>query len=146
MINNTKFIHIDYTNNTLYYNTLYSRTNKLFRHMSLKTRMLLVVLLLLIVGIWSLAARVSSGLQSDLEKIIVDQLSATADYIAADIDTSLKLRLDLLQELAASITADALTDPAKVQSLLQQRHPFPSVFTQGLFVQGLFVVSMDGVT
>jgi len=108
--------------------------NKLFRVMSLKTRVLLVVLTLLIAGIGGLAIRVSSALQSDLEKMVADQLSATVSYIAVDMDTNLKLRVTMLHEIAALITPDIVNNSAKIQFLLKQRHPSPSIFPYGLFV------------
>ncbi len=107
---------------------------KLFRSMSLKARVLLVVVALLIVGIWGLAARVSSVLQADLEKILVDQLSATVGYIAADLDANLKLHLDIIQEIAATIPTDMLTDTATRRSLLQYLRPSYSIFPHGLFL------------
>ena len=58
-----------------------------FRSLSLKTRVLLVVLALFIAGIWGLAARVAAVLQADLEKLLAEQMSATVDYVAADIDS-----------------------------------------------------------
>lgn len=108
--------------------------SKLFRVMSLKTRVLLVVLTLLIAGIGGVAIRVSSALQGDLEKMVADQLSATVSYIAVDMDANLKLRVRLLNEIAALITPDMLNDSAKIQFLLEQRHPSPSIFPHGLFV------------
>ncbi|MBI1892304.1 MAG: EAL domain-containing protein [Burkholderiales bacterium] len=102
--------------------------------MSLKTRVLLVVLILLIAGIWGLAIRVSSVLQADIEKMVADQLSATVGYIAIDMDANLKLRVTILDEIAALITPAMLKDPERIQFLLEQRHPSPSIFPHGLVV------------
>ena len=105
-----------------------------FRFMSLKTRVLLVVLILLIAGIWGFAIRISSALQADLEKMVEDQLSAMVSYISIDIDANLKLRVTMLNEIAVLITPDALNDSAKIQTVLKQRHPSPSIFPYGLIV------------
>jgi diguanylate cyclase (GGDEF)-like protein len=113
---------------------------KLFRFTSLKTRVLLVVLILLITGIWGLAIRVSAALQADLEKMVADQLSATVGYIAADMDSNLKLRLTILNEIATLIAPDMLNSPDRVQSLLEQHHPSRSIFPYGLLV-----VNKEGV-
>lgn len=108
--------------------------NKIFRFMSLKTRVLLIVLILLIAGIWSFAIRISSALQADLEKMGADQLSATVGYIAVDMDANLKLRVTLLNEIAALVTPDALNNPARLNTILEQRRPSPYIFPYGLTV------------
>lgn len=105
-----------------------------FRFMSLKTRVLLVVLILLITGIWGVAVRTSSALQADLKKMVADQLSAMVSYIAIDMDANLKLRVTMLNEIAAMIPPDALNDSARIQAVLKQRHPSPHIFPYGLVV------------
>ena len=107
---------------------------KLFHFMSLKTRVLLVVLILLIAGIWGLAIHVSSALQDDLEKIVGDQLSAMVSYIAIDMDANLKLRVTMLNEIAALITPDMLNDTDKVQSFLELQNPSTFIFPHGIWV------------
>jgi diguanylate cyclase (GGDEF)-like protein len=108
--------------------------SKLFRFMSLKTRVLMLVLLLLITGIWGFAIRISSTLQADLQKMVADQLSATVGYVAIDMDANLKLRVTLMNEIAALITPEALNDPARIQAVLEQRRPSPYIFPFGLVV------------
>ncbi len=107
---------------------------KLLGTISLKTRMLMVVLAVIITAIFGFAARMSAVLQADLEKILIAQLSATADYIATDLDTELQLRIALLKETAAAITPDMLSEPAKIQRLLEQRSVPPSLFPRGFLV------------
>jgi PAS domain S-box-containing protein len=101
---------------------------------SLKSRVVLLVLVLLLAGIWGLAARVTAVLQADLESLLSDQLLTTVSYVAADIDSNIKLRLDTLNEIAASITPETLADPAKVQRLLEQRTVPTALFPTGVFV------------
>lgn len=105
-----------------------------FRFMSLKTRVLLVVLVFLITGIWGFAIRISSALQADLEKMVADQLSAMVGYIAIGMDTNLKLRVTMLNEIATLITPDTLNDSAKLQIILKQRHLPPYIFPYGFIV------------
>ncbi len=104
------------------------------RSWSLKTRVVLVVVALLLAGIWSLAARVAAVVQTDLEKALSDQLSATVSYVAADIDDKIRLRLDTLAEVAALITPDVLADPALTQRLLERSNIPRWMFSTGLFV------------
>jgi PAS domain S-box-containing protein len=107
-----------------------------------------LVVLLLMTGIWGLAARVSAVLQADLEKLLSDQLQATVSYVAADIDSKIKLRFDMLNEIAASITPEMLADPARVQRLLEQRTTPAALFPTGVFVadrQGVSVADYPRV-
>jgi PAS domain S-box-containing protein len=104
------------------------------RSWSLKTRVVLVVVAVLLAGIWGLAARVAAVVQADLEKVLSDQLSVTVGYVAADIDGKVRLRLDILNEVAALITPDMLADPAQTQRLLERRNIPRSIFSTGLFV------------
>ena len=113
---------------------LLAGANKLFRVMSLKTRVLLVVLIFLVTGIWGFAIRISSALQDDLQKMVADQLSATVSYIAINMDANLRMRVTILNEIAALITPDALNDSAKIQTILKQRRPSAYMFPYGLVV------------
>src|SRR5476651_8084 len=70
-----------------------------FHSMSLKTRILLLVLVLLVAGIWGVAARTAAVMQADLEQLLSDQMSATVNYIATDIDAKIQLRMNLLSEI-----------------------------------------------
>jgi PAS domain S-box-containing protein len=106
----------------------------LFPSISLKTRVSLIVAGLVVAGIWGLALRVSAVLQADIEKLLSAQLAATAGYIATDIDRKIALRFQLLNEIAVTITPDMLTDPARVQRLLEQRNASSAIFPIGLFV------------
>lgn len=112
----------------------------ILRSINLSTRVLLVVLALFVASIWGLAARVAAVLQTDLENVVSAHMSATVGYVAADIDTKLRLRIRLLNEIAASITPDILADPAKIQRLLDQRR-----VSSALFPNGLGVTNTEGI-
>jgi PAS domain S-box-containing protein len=121
---------------------------KLIRSMSLKTRIVVLVVVLLIAGIWGLAARVSAAMQADLQRLLSDQLLATVGYVAADLDSNIKLRFDVLNEITASITPDLLTDPRRLQTSLKQRHGSVALFRSGVFAvnaQGVIVADYPGV-
>ena len=108
---------------------------------SLKNRILLAVVLVLFVGIWGLATRVSMALQADIEELVSEHLAATAAYVAADIDGNIQLRLDALKEVAAAIAPDVLASPARLEPHLA-RH----VATKALFANGVFVADRAGTT
>lgn len=104
------------------------------RSLSLKTRVMLVVFVLLLGGIWGLATRVAAILQADLEQVLFDQLSATVAYVAADLDHKIHLRVAMLNEVAASVAPEVLADPARIQELLEQRSVSREIFPLGLIV------------
>ena len=111
-----------------------------FSSLSFKTRIQLVVLALLLVGIWGLAARVSVVMQDDLETVLAEQMSATVHYVAADLDSKFQMRIDALQEIAASIPPGHLARPAKLQQHLEHL-----VALKSLFPTGVTVANKDGI-
>ena len=102
--------------------------------MNLKTRVVLLVVVLLVAGIWGLAARAGAVLQANLDKLVSDQLLATVGYVAADIDGNLKLRFDALQEIASAIAPAMDAGPAEVQRALEQHRISKVLFPSGVFV------------
>lgn len=108
--------------------------DKLFHSLSLKTRILVAVVVLFFVGIWGLAARTAAVMQADIEKLLADQMSATVSYVAGDIDSKLQERIDRLNALAQSITPAILADPIQLRAHLQQHDFSPTMFPTGVFV------------
>ncbi len=115
-------------------------TFKLFPAMSLRTRVVLMVFVLLIAGIWGLAARVAAVVQADIGNMLMKSMAATARYIAADLDSDLQLRIDVLNGVAASIAPEVLGDPVKILQILQQRK-----VSEALFPLGLIVTNKEGI-
>jgi PAS domain S-box-containing protein len=105
----------------------------------LKTRISLFVAALVVAGIWGLALRVSSVLQTDIEKLLSNQMQSTLGYIANDLDTSIELRFALLDELAASITPAMIARPALAQQFLAARG-----FPKELFPTGFIILDKAG--
>ena len=106
-------------------------TNPL-RSMSLKIRVLSLVSLLIVAAIWGLAVVVATVMQSDLEKMVAQQLSVTLDYVADDIDQSVLNHFNELNKLAARITPQLQADPAKVQQVLEQSELAAAYFPEGI--------------
>ena len=71
------------------------------RTISFKLRILLVVPVLIVVGIWTLAVRATAVLQDDIQQLLSEQMSATVGNVAADI----------------------VDDPVKLRGVLEQRPP-----------------------
>ena len=96
---------------------------KSLRPLDLKTRVLLLVSFLIIVGIWGLATFVATVLQTNLEKMISQQLAVTLDYVTDGIDDEMKIRIAALNRLAASITPEVQSDLPRLQRLLRLLPP-----------------------
>jgi diguanylate cyclase (GGDEF)-like protein len=104
-----------------------------FRAPSFKARILLVVLVLLIVGVWGLAVRVSAVLQATLEQLLAEQMSATVAYVASDLDSRYQMRVNTLTEIAAGVTPAMLADPSRLQRHLAQHETSRELFPTGIF-------------
>lgn len=108
--------------------------------MRLRTRVVLMVFVLLLVGIWGLAARVAALVQADLEGVLTQSMSTAVRFVAADLDSDIQLRIDVLNAIAASIPPEVLGDPARVAQILQRRKP-----AKALFPLGLMAVNKKGI-
>lgn len=96
------------------------RPANFLRPMSLKTRVVLLVVVMLVAGIWALALSVTLAMQRDLTELQSANLSAEIVSVAADLDHDVKLQIDVLVRLAASFTPEILADPAKLDRALDQ--------------------------
>jgi PAS domain S-box-containing protein len=106
---------------------------------SLKTRILLLVLTVLMAGIWGLAVRTAAVLQADIAKLLSDQMSATVNYVANDIDRTIQSRIDTLTELALSIPPGIVGNASRVREQLQRDR-----LSKAEFPTGVYVVDADG--
>jgi len=107
---------------------------------SLKARVLILVTTVLLLGIWAIAARVSTVLGSQLQAILAGQLQANASYVATDIEGKLQLRLDILKAVAGSMTVEMLADPPMLQQYLENH-----LVSNALFPNGIFVANSQGI-
>jgi PAS domain S-box-containing protein len=88
--------------------------------MTLKARVVLLVVVMLIAGIWGLALSVTLALQRDLTEMHSASLSAEIVSVAADLDHDVKLQIDVLVRLAATLTPEIQGDPSKLDHALDQ--------------------------
>ena len=110
-----------------------------FQWRSLKARVTLTTLVILLLSIWSLALYVSKSLREDMQRLLGDQQQATVALVAAAVNSDFEERFDFLRGLSLSINSGLLDDPASLQQLLQQR---PAV--EVLFNAGVFITRIDG--
>ena len=102
--------------------------------MRLRTRILMLVMVLAIAGIWGVVARVTSILQTDIEALISEEMSSTVGDIAADLERDIQLQLDSLQRVAADIKPAMLRDPENLQRYLSRREAMAALFPEGMIV------------
>ena len=107
---------------------------------SLKARVTLTTLVILMIAIWSLAFYVSKTMRADMERLLGDQQRATVALVAAAINSDIKERMDGLHRVAVTINSGLINNPVSLQKLLEQR-PILQVH----FNAGVFITQRDGV-
>ena len=113
---------------------------KLFRRLSLKTRVTLFTLVIFVLSIWSLSFYVSQMLRQDMQHLLSDQQFSTVSVVADQVNQELASRLQILSKVAAVISPAILGTPPALQLWLQE-----SLILQGPFNGGIFVTGLDGV-
>ncbi len=111
-----------------------------FQWRSLKARVTLTTLIILVLGIWSLALYVSKTLRDDMERLLGDQQQATVGLVAAAINSDFRERFDALHRAALEADAQLISDPTALQKKLELRP-----LLQVLFNVGVFITRSDGV-
>jgi PAS domain S-box-containing protein len=102
--------------------------------MTLKTRVVLLVVAMLLAGIWGLAFSFALALERDLTQLLSANFSAVAFNVASDLDRDLRLHTDVLTRLAASLTPEILADAAVLDRALDQFADTSAVVPDDCFV------------
>ena len=102
--------------------------------MTLKARVVLLVVVMLVAGIWGLALSVTLALQRDLTQLHSAHLSAEVVSVAADIDRDIQLHIDVMARLAASLTPGIVADPARLDRALDQFADSSAIVPDACFV------------
>ena len=108
--------------------------------LSLKTRVTFFSLIIFITCIWSLAFYTSKMLRRDVQQMLSDQQFSTASFVAGEINRELENRITSLEGIASYLSPamQGNTLPLQtLQTLLEQRTVFQSLFNAGTFVTGL---------
>lgn len=109
------------------------------RWRSPKTKVTLTVLILFLISIWSLAGYFNHVLRKETQRLMGEQQSSIASFIAKDIGVEFRERMNALEQFASEIDAPLLDKPASVQAYVEQRP-----ILQILFNTGVFVTRIDG--
>ncbi len=109
---------------------------KIFLRQSLKIRVALFTLIIFLMSFWSLAFYANKTLRRGLQDMVSDQQYSTATFVAKQITEELEIRLQSLENLASSINADLLENTKALQTHLESRTTFRSLFNAGAFITG----------
>jgi len=101
---------------------------------SVKARVTLVTLLVLVVGLWVLAGYATSLLRRDIEQRASVAQNTSVVLLANQINEQLIIRLQTLDAVAKGITAEQQFEPALLQAALQERALLPTLFNGGALV------------
>jgi PAS domain S-box-containing protein len=71
-------------------------------------------------------------LQKDMERLLGEQQSTTAAYVASEVQGKLEDRLKALESITPSIDASLIENPAALQKFLDQRFVLHSLFNDGV--------------
>ncbi len=105
---------------------------KVFRRLSLKSRLTLFTLAIFLLGLWSLSFYVSHMLRKDLETMLGQQQFATVSLVAAEVDKALSSRLKALEKVAG-LAGPALQGGAgPMQALLDSNITLTDLFNFGV--------------
>lgn len=115
---------------------LWTTLDAALQRVSLKTRLTLFTVAILVLGIGSLAFLSSHMLRKDMQTELGEQQFATVSILAAEINQEMEDRLEALTLVAEGIGPRHLGDAAALQSVLEQRPLFRRLFNGGVLVLG----------
>lgn len=101
---------------------------------SIFTRLMLLGLCLVLLGVAVRNYTLTGFLQKDLSTVVESQQMALATYVARDIDDKIVQRQTLLGRLAAALPPDLLQQPEQLRAWLKEHYEYQPLFSAGLFV------------
>ena len=102
--------------------------------LSLTNRLTLLMLLVFLIGIWSITFYATRRLQQDMVDLLGKQQLSTVSTVAAQLDGALRFRLQALDRVAAEISPAMMADPASLQEFLVRQSTFQALFNGGVRV------------
>jgi diguanylate cyclase (GGDEF)-like protein/PAS domain S-box-containing protein len=106
---------------------------------SLQGRITLIVVLLVLVCVWGFAFGIASRQENRLRELVAVQQHIALGYVAENIDSLIRLRLDSLTKVAATIPHAHLKNRGRLIETLAERP-----LLQVLFDSGIIVARPDG--
>lgn len=100
---------------------------------SIVTRLLVLGLGIVVLTMGVLYATLTRFMREDVGAVVASQQLALARYVASDVDQKIVERVQLLEQLAATLPA-SLQQPSDRQRWLQQRYEMQPLFKGGIFI------------
>jgi signal transduction histidine kinase len=100
--------------------------------LSLKTRIVLTVLVLLAAGIWGMALRVTAILYDELQTTLSGQMSATVNDIVVDLERDIGMLMEALSRVGKALPPDTMRAAPRVQRFLEQHTALAVLFPGGV--------------
>jgi len=101
---------------------------------SLQTRLTLLVVGVLLITLWTLAFIIERDQQRKLTTLLAGQQSATARYVADDIDNKIGFRLGGLNRIANKFPTEILESREALTAFLVDRRAIYNLFDLGLII------------
>jgi two-component system, sensor histidine kinase and response regulator len=108
---------------------------RLLRH-SLKARITLNTLAIFVISICFLAFYASRMLREDMQRVLGDQQLSTVSFVAAEINSELRERLEALERITGEISPSLMANPAALQKQIEQRPILQILFNGGILITG----------
>lgn len=101
---------------------------------SLRFRLILISIVVIVAG-GAVRYQMGIAIVSDgVQELVSNQQLSLAQYVASDIDQSLRLRREMLQKLALELPLPLLKQADALEAWLAQRHNYLPLFSLGLVV------------
>lgn len=105
-----------------------------FQPQSLKARVTLLTLVIVVLCFWSLAFYVKGLLREELLLFTGEQQRSALNLLTAEVNQGLQDRLDSLQTVASRVTPIQVNDPVALQAFLLERPLLAGLFNAGAMV------------
>ncbi len=105
-----------------------------FRRHSLKTRILVVTLGLIVASVWSLSFYASRLLREGIAHLLGEQQRSTVAFVAKEIDFNINNQIKALELTAANLGPALLSQHQALQSRLEQHLVLLSLFNTGIWL------------
>jgi len=103
---------------------------------SLKTRVTFLVLVIFLIGIWSVVLYASQMLHKDMERLLGQQQFSAVSFMADEVNAELEERVKALKIIAAKTTPAMMNNPTILQSMIEDQQIIYSLFNNGVAIAG----------
>ena len=107
---------------------------RFMQRFSIKTRIVLFMTAVFLLGSWSLVFYVSQLLRLDMQRLLGDQQYAAVSLLTAQLDEEFNGRLAALKTVAGEMTPALMAKPAALEAMLERRPVFYGLFNGGVLV------------